>query len=169
MNAVVHAPVPSLRPLDLTDLSRVVEIETRTYRQGWNKGIFADCLRIGYSSWGLAIKNWLIGYGLASIAVGESHLLNLAVDPDYQGRGYGRFLLHHLCALAVHGGATRMFLEVRPSNVSARSLYQSVGFHEVGRRSGYYPQNESGKREDALILCRCFERLDVENKVFSNP
>lgn len=165
MNAVVHTPVPSLRPLDPTDLPRVAEIETRTYRQGWSQGIFADCLRVGYSSWGLAVEDWLVGYGLVSIAVGESHLLNLAVDPDYQGRGYGRLLLYHLCALAVHGEATRMLLEVRPSNISARKLYQSVGFYELGRRSGYYPQNGPDKREDALILCRRFDKSGVTSNI----
>ena len=43
-----------------------------------------------------------------------------------------------------------VFLEVRPSNLHAIALYQSLGFVEVGRRRGYY-QAEVG-REDALVL-----------------
>ncbi|MDO9477324.1 MAG: ribosomal-protein-alanine N-acetyltransferase, partial [Pseudohongiella sp.] len=50
-------------------------------------------------------------------------------------------------------GADTCFLEVRPSNESARSLYYSQGFVQVGERRGYYPaETGSTFREDALIL-----------------
>jgi [ribosomal protein S18]-alanine N-acetyltransferase len=39
-------------------------------------------------------------------------------------------------------------LEVRPSNVEARGLYESFGFRVVGRRRGYY--YDTG--EDALVM-----------------
>ena len=39
-------------------------------------------------------------------------------------------------------------LEVRPSNVEARALYESFGFRVVGRRRGYY--YDTG--EDALVM-----------------
>ena len=45
---------------------------------------------------------------------------------------------------------TEVFLEVRPSNVHAIALYQSVGFVEVGRRKAYYQAVDG--REDALVL-----------------
>jgi ribosomal protein S18 acetylase RimI-like enzyme len=47
-------------------------------------------------------------------------------------------------------GMEAVFLEVRPSNLHAIALYQSVGFVTVGLRKGYY-QAEGG-REDALVL-----------------
>ena len=44
-----------------------------------------------------------------------------------------------------------MFLEVRPSNDRARSLYETSGFETVGLRKRYYPSyNDS--REDALVM-----------------
>jgi ribosomal protein S18 acetylase RimI-like enzyme len=45
---------------------------------------------------------------------------------------------------------TDTFLEVRPSNLHAIALYQSVGFVQVGVRKGYY--QAVGGREDALVL-----------------
>jgi ribosomal-protein-alanine N-acetyltransferase len=45
-----------------------------------------------------------------------------------------------------------VFLEVRPSNVSARTLYEDEGFNELGCRRDYYPAGDG--REDALILAR---------------
>jgi ribosomal-protein-alanine N-acetyltransferase len=43
-----------------------------------------------------------------------------------------------------------MFLEVRTSNTSAITLYESIGFNEMGLRPGYYPAQHG--REDALLM-----------------
>jgi ribosomal-protein-alanine N-acetyltransferase len=48
---------------------------------------------------------------------------------------------------------TSIFLEVRPSNIAAISLYKKMGFKQVGVRKGYYPNGDQ-EREDALILRR---------------
>jgi ribosomal-protein-alanine N-acetyltransferase len=45
-------------------------------------------------------------------------------------------------------GAKVAWLEVRPSNAAARTLYASFGFKEVGRRPGYYDDT----KEDAILL-----------------
>jgi ribosomal-protein-alanine N-acetyltransferase len=43
-----------------------------------------------------------------------------------------------------------MFLEVRSSNVSAITLYESIGFNEMGVRPGYYPAHNG--RENAVLM-----------------
>ena len=43
-----------------------------------------------------------------------------------------------------------MFLEVRPSNPRAITLYESMGFNEIGRRPNYYPAKRG--REDAVVM-----------------
>lgn len=155
MSAVAPFEIPILRPLMQSDLDRLADIESRAYRtHGWTRGIFEDCLRVGYACWGAEEGGLLAGYGILTVAVGESHLLNLAVDPRHQGHGLGRLLLEHMLAAARRWGAECMFLEVRPSNVRARSLYARAGFSEFGRRRGYYPAGQGGAREDALVLCR---------------
>ena len=45
------------------------------------------------------------------------------------------------------------WLEVRPSNASARALYKSFGFKEVGRRPRYYEDTN----EDAILLALYWE------------
>jgi ribosomal-protein-alanine N-acetyltransferase len=42
-------------------------------------------------------------------------------------------------------------LEVRASNVSARSLYGKMGFELTGRRQNYYSL-PTGEREDAILM-----------------
>lgn len=153
MNAAVVRPARArLRRLVTDDLDALVSIEQRAYAHGWTRGIFEDCLRVGYCCWGVDLDGVLTGYGIISIAAGESHLLNLAVDPTSQQMGLGRLLLEHLCAVAGEWRAECMYLEVRPSNTAARKLYESAGFTEFGCRRGYYPQVSKDVREDALVL-----------------
>jgi ribosomal-protein-alanine N-acetyltransferase len=154
MNAVVAFDPPVLRALVPDDLDRMATIEARAYARGWTRGIFSDCLRIGYYCRGLECGGELAGYGIVSVAAAESHLLNLAVDPDYQRRGFAKMLLADVTEFARGANAECMFLEVRPSNAAALALYMHTGFNEFGRRRGYYPPTSGGEREDALILCR---------------
>jgi len=155
MSAVHPLQTLGIRPLVAADLDRLAEIEARAYRGlGWSRGIFEDCLGVGYDCWGAVWEDRLVGYGILTVAAGESHLLNLAVDPDCQGLGIGATLLEFLLAAAASQRAECMFLEVRPSNLVAQALYARAGFSEFGRRRGYYPNGPDGKREDALIFCR---------------
>jgi ribosomal-protein-alanine N-acetyltransferase len=82
-------------------------------------------------------------------AARESHLLNIAIHPNSQGRGFGRSFLEFAISLATNEGSERLFLEVRPSNSSARALYQKRGFQFLGRRPNYYGRPA---KEDALVL-----------------
>jgi ribosomal-protein-alanine N-acetyltransferase len=84
-----------------------------------------------------------------SLAVGEAHILNISVDPDEQGHGIGRKMMENAIDYA-RGRAETVFLEVRPSNTAAITLYERLGFNEIGIRRGYYPA-ENG-REDAIML-----------------
>ncbi len=87
-----------------------------------------------------------------SIAAGESHILNLCVNPHSQRMGNGSKLLHYLMEISRKHGADTIFLEVRPSNHIARELYRNAGFNEVGMRRDYYPAKDG--REDAIIMAR---------------
>ena len=152
MSAVVASEHPFCRPMHEGDVRAVMEVERRAYQFHWTEGIFQDCLRVGYCCWVMEISGLVAGYGVMSLVVGEAHLLNICVAPEWQRQGHGRFLLEHFMELARERGASQMFLEVRLSNAPAIKLYRSRGFNEVGMRKNYYP-GEQG-REDALILAK---------------
>ena len=141
-----------LREMRAEDINAVMRVEKNVYDFPWTKGIFADCLRVGYHCWVVTRDDKIIGHGVLSVAAGESHILNLAVDLEHQGQGIGRYLLQHLMNLARIQSAGVILLEVRPSNQAAIHLYESSGFNEIGSRKAYYPA-PSGK-EDALIFAR---------------
>jgi ribosomal-protein-alanine N-acetyltransferase len=96
------------------------------------------------------VEGAVAGYGVLSVAAGEAHVLNVCVGPDHRGLGLGRFLLRRLLDIARWNGAGRVFLEVRPTNPVAQSLYRSMGFEEIGRRPKYYPAKDG--REDAIVM-----------------
>jgi ribosomal-protein-alanine N-acetyltransferase len=152
MSAILKDPMLRLRPMREMDVEAVAAVEIEAYEFPWSAGIFLDCLRVGYCCWVCMLGRELVGYGVMSVAVGESHILNLCVRPDMQRKGLGRKLLEYLLGIARGHHADTVFLEVRPSNRAAIALYSAMGFNQVGVRRAYYPARRG--REDALILAR---------------
>ena len=150
MSAILANQGAGIRPLTPADLDAVMEIEIRAYDFPWTEGIFRDCLRVGYCCWCYEDDELLQGYGVMSAAAGESHILNLTVRPELQRQGVGSKLMKHFQQLARRHGADTLMLEVRPSNHGAISLYEKLGFNEIGVRRNYYPAEDG--REDALLL-----------------
>jgi [ribosomal protein S18]-alanine N-acetyltransferase len=149
MNALLK-PNLSLRPMQIDDLDAIMQIEPTIYSHPWTRGNFSDSLNSGYSAWVLESEGTMIGYALLMLVLDEAHLLNLSIAKPQQKQGLGRYLLKHMLKIAKTHKATNMFLEVRPSNVSAIALYENMGFSEMAVRRGYYPA-ENG-REDAVLM-----------------
>lgn len=82
--------------------------------------------------------NLIVAYAGCWVLANEGHITNVAVDPDYQGRGLGRRLMNELTSRVKALGVDSMTLEVRPSNTVAINLYTSLGFRSVGQRPKYY-------------------------------
>lgn len=137
------------------DLSAVNTIEQASYPFPWSRGIFSDCLRVGYHCHVLTEDEVVRGYAIVSHALDEAHLLNLCIDPQRRRTGLASELLEHMVDDARMISASRMFLEVRPSNRAAMDLYRRHGFRVIGRRPGYYPARDG--REDAVIMVYRFD------------
>ncbi len=88
-----------------------------------------------------------VAFVLAWHVADEFELLDLGTDPTFRRRGVGRALLDALLGQARARGASAVYLEVRPSNAAALSLYRAAGFTDLARRPRYYPDGE-----DALLL-----------------
>ena len=153
---VTRKPAASeFRRMLYADLREILLIENRAYQFSWSEGIFRDCLRADYHCRVLAVPNGglIQGYGVMSAAVGEAHIFNLCVRPEWQGHGLARRMLQHLLEIARAEAVKTVFLEVRASNAPALRLYSAAGFCEIGQRPGYYPAPK-GRREDALVMAK---------------
>lgn len=151
------APGCELRAMTRQDVPQVIAIERRSYGYPWTEGIFNDCLRVAYHAAVALHGGVIVGYVIMNEIVGEAHILNLCVDPQWRGRGIGRCLLEHAIETARGLKAISLFLEVRESNQTAIRLYQRCGFSEIGVRRNYYPAPVG--YEDAIMLSK---QLDLE-------
>ncbi len=143
-------PEPSFSEARERDAGAIAALHAASFQRGWgedeihrlmiDRAVVADRARIGRT---------LIGFILSRLAADEAEILSIAVAPAWRGRGLARALLDlHLRRLAGLGART-VFLEVGERNVPACRLYDRAGFHEVGRRQGYYDGGAT-----ALVLRR---------------
>ena len=152
MSAILQSPPSeySFRVMVEDDLDDVIAIEESVYPFPWTRGIFHDCINIGYICRVYLQKEKVIAYSIISVAADESHLLTIVVSKDEQRKGYGKIMLDEMIRVAKIHAANAMYLEVRASNKAAIQLYYDTGFNELGVRDDYYPAEKG--REDALVL-----------------
>lgn len=148
-DSVTKQDLIRIRTMTNHDLVSVMRIERQNYEFPWTEDIFKDCFKAGYHCFVCEAQGKVLGYCLMSMAVGEAHVLNVSVDAAEQGQGIGRKMMEHLIRTA-KGKAETVFLEVRPSNPVAITLYENLGFNEIGIRKNYYPAKNG--REDAIML-----------------
>lgn len=149
-NPVKNPNKVMFRYMQVSDLPRVEIIENRAYTTPWPIHAYQSELCHNQSARYIVMVQDLevIGYCGFWIILDEAHITTIAVDPDIQGKGYGKKLLTYIMALAKEWGIKKMTLEVRVSNTKAQSLYEKLGFKQEGIRRGYYSDN----REDAIIM-----------------
>jgi len=143
----------AIEPMTEADIDWIVAAEVQLHAFPWSRGNFADSLQAGYACWTMRRDDRPVAYAVLLFVLDEAHLLNISVCVDAQRQGIATVLLHHLFDRARLCGATQMFLEVRPSNAAALTLYRRQGFQAVGRRKRYYPACNGG-REDAIVMRR---------------
>jgi ribosomal-protein-alanine N-acetyltransferase len=140
-----------VRPLRSLDLDAVEEIEQRSYPTPWSRSMFAGELsKPNGICLGAFQGEEMLGYLIVARYVDAWHIMNIAVDEPFRGRGVARAMLGRLFEQTAEDAERGYTLEVRVSNTRAISLYRDLGFVETGVRRGYYTDN----REDALIMWR---------------
>src|SRR5690349_15038296 len=102
-----------------TDLDGVLRVEAESFSNPWTREMYA---------WELQNRNVCHIYVVRTaecpvaafcafwLVFDEIHINNVAVLPEYRGRGMGSAVLRHVLAEARNLGATRATLEVRASN-----------------------------------------------------
>ena len=137
-----------IEPMEESHLPEVMRIERAVFQPGWSEQAFLQDLR-NPSAFYLVLRfqGKIVGYAGMWMVVDEAHITNVAVLPEYRGRGFAQRLIHRLLSFARERGMTRATLEVRVSNAPAQKLYEKFGFRPVPVHKRYYDDGE-----DALIM-----------------
>lgn len=88
-----------------------------------------------------------LGHVMYSEINDELEILSIFVHPPARRRGVAKALIEHMYAPCA-GATAQVFLDVRPSNTAALSLYKSLNFKHVRTRAGYY----KNPTEDAYVF-----------------
>ncbi len=140
-----------ITPVLDSDFDRLFEIEQQAHLVPWAKGTLLNSQGERYLNLKLSVENCIVAFAICQFVLDEATLFNIAVDPAYQGKGYGKQLLQALIAQLQQKQITTLWLEVRASNTTAQKLYSSLGFNEVTVRKNYYPTQDGG-RENAVVM-----------------
>ena len=78
-----------------------------------------------------------IGRMMVQRATDHAHLVDIALLPEYRGRGIGGALLRELAAQS-DTAHVPVRLQVHKTNAGARRLYERLGFIQTGEDEMYY-------------------------------
>lgn len=137
-----------IRPMREADLPRVLEIERESFHTPWGRWAFLVEMKPPGHAFVCEVQDQVVGYMVLRIIRDEAHLMNIAVDSPWRGKGLGKAMLRFAIDLCAQKGVTSIWLEVRESNHRAIALYRKMGFVPIARRVKYY--QDTG--EDALLM-----------------
>ena len=138
-----------IRYMTAADVAQVARLEKVCFADPWSERSVASELDNALSLWLVAMEGEkLIGYVGSQTVMGETDMMNIAVDPVFRRKGIAEKLVEALVAELKARESHCLTLEVRASNEPARALYEKLGFSQVGLRKNYY----RNPKEDALIL-----------------
>ncbi len=145
-----------IRPMTTADIDKVHAIEKNAHRAPWSYNILKECVLVRYDCRVLEIADAdfieIIGYIIARYSLNNCHILNICIDKMHQQKGHGKYLMNQFLNSFNKPVIDTVSLEVRPSNLSALSLYSSIGFIQADVKENYYVDADSS--EDAILLVK---------------
>lgn len=136
-------------PMAARHVAPIAALEQQCFSDPWSEAAIAPELENPLSLWLVAEQgDTLLGYVGSQSVPPEADMMNLAVAPEARRQGIAEALVHALEAALREKGMESLTLEVRVSNLPARTLYEKLGFEPVGLRKNYYFH----PKEDACIL-----------------
>jgi len=152
----------NLRPATAADIPRIIELDRACPTAGhWTESRYRQAIQTGVEQRFVLVVEasspaattqgreelGLFGFLVACHVAPEWELENIAVASVARRKGLGARLLDALIAYARQTDSESVFLEVRESNTTARTLYERAGFEQTGRRKAYY----ADPAEDAIL------------------
>lgn len=150
-------PPVVLEAAEQEDVAALVALERLCFSHPWTPRNFVDAMAGPPRSRVVVLRaphargdpeRGIAAYCVYQVVAGELHVYNVAVHPGVRRAGLGRTLMNLTLDIGTRAGARAALLEVRRSNEAARRLYESLGFHVLAMRRGYYTHPV----EDAVVM-----------------
>lgn len=140
---------PVLSDAESSMLDEILEIERACFSDPWSHIAFEGALdNPAFTFRVCRVDGRIAGYVLGMSVPPEAEIANIAVLPEMRRMGIGSLMLEDYMSLAGKMGCNTFFLEVRQSNLSARALYESMGYRPIGIRKNYY----KNPKENAVVM-----------------
>ncbi len=136
--------------LGILHLNSCIDLDKKALKGLWTKSQWekelTDPKRICIGVIELKTKK-LLGLCCAWLVIDELHITSIAVHPEHQKKGLGKFLISDLIKRSNSLLTNHIHLEVKDTNEPAKNLYKSMGFKIVGNRPNFYKDGS-----DAIIF-----------------
>ncbi|MCC7440750.1 MAG: ribosomal protein S18-alanine N-acetyltransferase [Bdellovibrionales bacterium] len=145
----------SLRRATEDDLEGLAALEQRCQPAPWTREQFQAEFLKPYSQVILLTDDEtderILGYIVFWVVFDETQILNVAVEPDARGLGYGRRLVAAAVKAALRAQSKRVTLDVRVGNLGAIALYERCKFVKSHVRKAFYSDGEDGIQMDLFL------------------
>ena len=143
----------TFRDMNASHVAQVAALEALCFADPWSEKSIASELSNHLALWYVALDgDTVVGYVGSQTCGPETDMMNIAIHPDYRRRSIAHSLIECLILELKNRGSSSLTLEVRASNAPAVTLYEKLGFEQIGLRKNYY----RNPKEDALILRKAF-------------
>ncbi len=150
-----------IRAMEKKDIEAVYRIEVQSFRTPWSKQSLTGELHNRVAHYLVMEQDdAIIGYCGMWVLFDEAHITNIAIDPQFRGKGFGKQLLYAAMQTAYDFDACKMTLEVRETNAVAQAMYAKFDFTQQGYRKRYYEDTGEG----ALLLWNNDLQKTLQNK-----
>jgi [ribosomal protein S18]-alanine N-acetyltransferase len=134
--------------------AQLAAIHATAFAPGWSDNDFAEHMGlVSDDIIDIVVDGKVQGFALTRTARDQAEILTIVVAPAHQRKGLGQALLQLAEDRVRKRGADIMFLDVAVDNQAAIHLYENNGYHQCGRRPGYYRRETDGiiGRVDAVL------------------
>ncbi|NLL75311.1 MAG: ribosomal protein S18-alanine N-acetyltransferase [Erysipelothrix sp.] len=132
----------TLRKARPSDLEAIVLLDHKVLKTNWHERLYLEEITNKNTHfWILELEGLIVGFLAIKVIADEGEILQFAVDPVYQGQGFGSLLIDYALE---NLNIMDLFLEVADSNEIARKFYKKYDFQLMRIRKNYYGPDQNG-------------------------
>ena len=140
-----------IRDMELKDIDRVMEIESKTFIAPWKKDeMLYEFNDNKFANMAVILKdNVIAGFYDYWVTFDSATIAQIAIDPLYQRQQLGSLLMKEILTDAKNKKVRTITLEVRKNNEKAVNLYLKYGFKQTLIKEKYYSNGD-----DAIYMIK---------------